>query len=217
MFELPGLNSTGDVARDLDTVRRYLVRLVPQLEMQLEEAKADRYGDAIAMRLNGMAEKKASGVAADGAAALADHILDKNNPHGVTLSQLGLSIDRITQRLTGENGTLIRIGGNRGAEIGTQTVRVTVLGENWDPGDALDTVDIDLGLWDQPFTALYQAVPALTRVTKGTAWLGQYTGWTRQHCGYVRVIRPHEEDEDPAEATVLDISMIGMGVYGYGG
>ena len=47
MLELPGITRTGDAEQDVDKILRYLARFVPQLQMELEDAKADRYGEEI--------------------------------------------------------------------------------------------------------------------------------------------------------------------------
>lgn len=217
MFELPGLTSTGDTAQDLETVRRYLVRLIPQLEMELADAKADRFGDAYRTRTNGMTSTKPSGEAADGAAALADHILDRQNPHKVTAAQLGISMDAVTARLTTEHATKVRMGGKYGIEMMTEEKTIRILGSEWTLGDALDTYTADLGEWEQAMALPWAANITLTWQSKGEQFTGAYGGWTKQLAGTVQIYRQHVDDENPDDETRLRLTITAWGGYGYGG
>lgn len=217
MFELPGLTATGDTARDLETVRRYLVRLIPQLEMELAEAKADRFSDAYNTRTAGMVATQSSGQAKDGAAALADHLLDRQNPHHVTAQQLGLSLDSVAARLSTEHATKLRLGGKQGLEVLIQQVSTSILGSAWTLGEAMDTVTIDLGAWEQAMAMPWSAQATLVWQSKGEQFLGALSGTTSRLIGSVQIFRPHVADEIPEEETRLILRMTAIGGYGYGG
>lgn len=226
MLDLPAMMTTGDAARDLDTIRRYLVRLIPQLEMELAECRADSYGDALARRQNGMAAQRASGEAVTGAEALADHILDRNNPHGVTLAQLGFTTEKLTNVLFTETGVRLRLGGKTGLEFVTQTFAVKALADSWTREKAAYYQDIDVGEWEEKPALPVITIPLMTG-SDAPCWLGQLTGSTRTQAGVIRVFCPAEQDvydedegrwiyHDPPGDINLTITALGLGVYGYG-
>lgn len=227
--------ATGDTARDLDTIRRYLVRLVPQLEMELSRAESDRFGEAYAQRVNGMAEAKKSGEAAGGAEALADHLLDRSNPHGVTLAQLGFNIDKIFSFRTGEHSMLLQLGGKQGIQLNWQTVRVTAGTGAWEAEASVWQQDVVLGDWEIPLDAMLGAWAQLMGSGLHTVWAGRLAGASKTSMGRVKLLTPREipEEEEPDEeipgsgtqtndeqqpvSMTIDLTVFGMGVYGYGG
>ena len=220
MLELTGLTSTGDPLRDIDNIRRYLVRLVPQLEMELENAKTDNYLDAKGRIANGMASKKADD-AQTTAQAIAAHMLDKSNPHGVTLAQLGFSFDRAAQATFTDTGTVFKIGGEHGLQINTQKVTVPVA--EWTVNGGIAWAEVNLDRWEQRAGVISfvqaQALHAESNSgqRKDDVWCGVIRSYTRDECGTLRLFK-YAETQDATEQVdrTVTIGLMAVGVYGYG-
>lgn len=185
MLELPGLNSTGNVKTDLDQVRRYLGRLVPQLERALEDLGVDGLTEQLALRtqgLEGASDQTTSG-------ALAGHLLDKNNPHGVTLDQLGA-----VQVEDYERGWLVVICG-----VGIQCKWLSLDEAAGTAAGGLYTEDADLGDWGRPFTELYYDWCKVRATDLQNVWAGCSAGADEEDAGHVRIF----STEDPVPACVI--------------
>lgn len=220
MLELSGLTSSGDLARDVDNIRRYLVRLVPQLEMELENAKTDNYLDAKGRIANGMASGKADD-AQTTAQAVAAHMLDKGNPHGVTLAQLGFSFDRAAQVNFTDTGMVFRIGGEHGLQINTQRVSVPV--NQWTVTGGIAWAEVNLDAWEQRagVISFVQAQVLHAQSNSGQrmddVWCGVIRSYTRDECGTLRLFK-YAETQDATEQVdrTVTIGLMAVGVYGYG-
>jgi hypothetical protein len=163
MFEMPGLQSTGDVKKDLDQVRRWLARFVPQLEQTLDNLGTDNFTTAYNERLEGLTTLTSAGQQKTTSAAMAEHLLDTNNPHQVTLNQLGYQPPQM--QVEEKNSTIILTVSGLMIEImpvdiaaGTATADGNVFKRT-----------VSMGNWEQEFGALYiaMAVPY-----SGNIWLG---------------------------------------------
>lgn len=220
MLELSGLTSSGDLARDVDNIRRYLVRLVPKLEMELENAKTDNYLDAKGRIVNKMASGKAE-EAQTTAQAIAAHMLDKGNPHGVTLAQLGFSFDRAAQVNFTDTGMVFRIGGEHGLQINTQ--RVTVPVTEWTVTGGIAWAEVDLGAWERPAGVLSYAQAQVLHAQSNSGqrmddvWCGAIRSYTRDDCGTLRLFK-YAETQDATEQVdrTVTVGLMAVGVYGYG-
>jgi len=220
LLELSGLTSSGDLARDVDNIRRYLVRLVPQLEMELENAKTDNYLDAKGRIANGMASGKADD-AQTTAQAVAAHMLDKGNPHGVTLAQLGFSFDRAAQVNFTDTGMVFRIGGEHGLQINTQRVSVPV--NQWTVTGGIAWAEVNLDAWEQRagVISFVQAQVLHAQSNSGQrmddVWCGVIRSYTRDECGTLRLFK-YAETQDATEQVdrTVTIGLMAVGVYGYG-
>ena len=220
MLELSGLTSSGDLARDVDNIRRYLVRLIPQLEMELANAKTDNYLDAKGRIANGMASGKPED-AQTTAQAIAAHMLDKGNPHGVTLAQLGFSFDRAAQVNFTDTGMVFRIGGEHGLQINTQKVTVPVA--EWTVNGGIAWAEVNLEEWERPTGVLSYAQAQILGAQNNASqrvddvWCGTIRSFTQEQCGLLRLFKRAETEDatDPAERRVT-VGIMGVGVYGYG-
>lgn len=220
MLELSGLTSSGDINRDVDNIRRYLVRLVPQLQMELENAKTDNYLDAKGRIVNKMASGKAE-EAQTTAQAVAAHLLDKGNPHGVTLAQLGFSFDRAAQVNFTDTGMVFRSGGEHGLQINTQTVTVPVT--EWTVTGGIAWAEVNLDRWEQRAGVISfvqaQALRAQNNASQRVddVWCGAIRNYTRDECGTLRLFK-YAETQDATEQVdrTVTIGLMAVGVYGYG-
>ena len=220
MLELTGLTSTGDPLRDIDNIRRYLARLVPQLEMELANAGQDNYLDARGRITNGMASGKAE-EAQTTAQAIAAHMLDKGNPHGVTLSQLGFDFDRAAQVTQTETGAVCKLGGTHGVQINTQTVTVPVT--EWTVTGGIAWAEVNLDRWEQRAGVISFAQAQVLHAEsnsgqrKDDVWCGVIRSYTRDECGTLRLFK-YAETQDATEQVdrTVTVGLMAVGVYGYG-
>jgi hypothetical protein len=220
MLELPGLKTTGDSRKDLDAVRRYLARLVPQLEMELQQAQQDGYQDAYTT----LAKSLGTVNTGTTAGALAEHVLRQDNPHKVTLQQLGFSLDNFVTIRTKNSAWIIRIGSDqRGlmVEILDKTVELS----RWHQlgGVCYTDPNPDLGPWPEKIPLPLWVGVTMRRGMFEDYWSGPMYAWTSEQIGTLRIY--HECDVDTTESGDNDrqrviertvaMTVIGVGVYGY--
>lgn len=237
MLELPGMKTTGDPRLDLDNIRRYLSRLVPQLEMELMNAGTDDYQS----EYNARAQNIGTGKSGTTAGALAAHVLDLKNPHNVTLAQLGFSYDKFVSIDITVNGLMIRCGQKQGLQINIQQAQVEL--DTWEQANQIYHASADLGEWDRQLPLILYA--GATVNNGGTdCWAGSLTGTDAQHIGTVQIYRlgPEwepgpvlqteeqseqqgagggegrvgDEEEEQQEVRTVCMTIIGVGVFGYG-
>ena len=182
MLELPGLTNTGDNTRDIDSIRRYLARLIPQLEMELMSAQQDQYLDAY----NALSQELGTVNGSTTAGALAQHVLDRGNPHKVTLSQLGFSADDLAKVEILDKGIVLRIGGKRGLQINVQTEQIEIsewfhveqqgrsdpAAPYWTSTDPVAYADAALGGWEKEIPLPYWVGATLSAATDRDCWTG---------------------------------------------
>lgn len=230
MLELPGITTSGDAELDVQKVLRYLSKLVPQLEMELADARQDGYLEqynAVTQGVGAVNDKTTAG-------ALVAHELRKDNPHGVTAEQLGLKLGKLIQVTLANNGLMIRIGEARGLQINVQDVQVQV--ESWTKHGGVSYADnISLGKWENKIPVLYYTGVTVLGGTYRDYWAGPVNGSDSENIGNIRMYHEYvsvdpapappggddEEEEEPINPYVEDIrdikmTVIGMGVYGYG-
>ena len=196
MFEMPGLQSTGDVTKDLDSVRRWLARFVPQLEQILDNLGTDNFTSAYNERLEGLTTLTSAGQQKTTSAAMAEHLLDRNNPHQVTLNQLGYEPPRM--QVEEKNGTTI---------LTVSGLMIEIMPVDIEAGTATAEGNVfkrtaSLGNWEQEFEALYiaMAVPY-----NGDIWLGTRSSADNISAGDVTLYSA------AAAQTAAQIYMIGIG------
>jgi len=234
MLELPGLIGGENTREDLEALRRYLGRLIPELEQQLINAQQDNYQEELNKRIN-----QVTGVTnGTTAGALAEHVRDFNNPHRVTLSQLGFSMSKLISMIRTDHGAMIRIGEKKGLQINFQTVEVTI--EEWmqDGGTAHTEQPINLGQWEMEMPELMAVQITVMSNSDQDVWAGAVKGATGKSIGSVMLFtdcsnREYTEtseigDEETETVIVnsgvitdqvrtVQLSVIGWGVFGYGG
>jgi hypothetical protein len=223
VLELPGLTNTGDNTRDIDAIRRYLARLIPQLEMELMSAQQDKFLDAY----NALSQELGTVNGSTTAGALAQHILDKRNPHGVTLAQLGYNPDNLAAVELTPHGVTIRIGGKRGLQVNVQSVSLEIsewihvkqqaqTGEDTAEGrDPVCYADAALGSWEREIPLPYWVGATLSAATDRDCWAGNLSGWGKNDMGTLRIYRLEDIDV-PGDLRTIPVHIIGLGVYGYG-
>lgn len=213
MFELPGMTNSGDDKQDLDSIRRYLSRLVPQLEMELMSAREDSYQDELMRQRTGMGGSNKNATAG----ALAEHVLRKDNPHGVTLAQLGFNLDKAVAVEFTQHGMMARIGDKRGVQLEVQTVDANAQQWSLDSGNIVYAA-MPLGDWDRPFEKLFGARAGISAANVNDVWLGGLTGSGGKAIGTVRLFCATDSTPDEHGVIImkqLKINVIGVGVFGY--
>lgn len=219
MLELPGLTSSGDLGKDLDTLKRYIARLVPALEMELINAGQDDYQEQLSAQTQGVGSAKKQSTAG----ALVAHELRYDNPHRVTAAQLGLTLDKIMTVTFTTSGLAVRIGEKRGIQINVQDVEPVV--NQWEHVEATDWADAALGSWEAEIPVLYAVIPALRAGNSKEFWLGVLSGSTGENIGTLRIHRGCgvDPEENPGtyiarhtEEHMIPMTVIGLGVFGYG-
>ena len=246
MLELPGMKTTGNPQADLENIRRYLSRLVPQLEMELLNANQDDYAN----EYNARAQNLGTGRSGTTAGALAEHVLDQRNPHKVTLAQLGFSYDKFVTIDPTDKGMVIRAGHKAGLQINLQ--RVTVQADVWNVVNQIRYIELELGEWERKLP-----VPMWVGATIASGgmdcWIGSVSGTLPETSGTTRITRlgpkwtpeptpsptPEEQETETAaqdgnvsddgtdgtdeydpdheeEVRTITIDIIGVGVFGYG-
>ena len=219
MLELPGMTNTGDDKKDLDAIRRYLGRLVPQLEMELTEARQDGYQNAY----NALSQGVGAADTGSTSGALAEHILARNNPHHVTLAQLGYSADKFITVTFLAAGLMVRLGEKKGLQIVCQDVTMTI--SEWTQHGGIAYADIEsLGDWEYSFSTLYHENVMMQAGTDKDFWPGPMAGNDGESMGGIRIY--HECGQDASgtgdgTGTFTDdrnitMTVIGLGVFGYG-
>lgn len=219
MLELPGLTNTGDLRADVDTIRRYLARLIPQLEMELANAEQDDYAEAY----NALSQGVGSANKMSTAGALAAHQLDYANPHRVTAAQLGLDLDKLVSITFVNAGAVFKVGAKRGIQVNIQTMRVTV--DTWTQHGGVAYADVDLGQWDAVLPVPYYIHVLADGGVNRDYWAGPLTGTgDRKDIGTVRIyhecgvdVREGATNEgDYTDERIIPLTILGLGVFGYG-
>ena len=219
MLELPGLTSSGDLGKDLDGLRRYIARLVPALEMELITAKEDDYqAEYNAQKLGvGVSDKRST------AGALAAHELRQDNPHRVTAAQLGLTLDRLVTIEFAGQGLTARIGEKRGLQVNVQSAEASV--SSWTQIGGTAWADVNLGDWAAKIPVLYAVIPMMRAGSSKEFWPGIISGSDTDHIGTLRIHRGCAIDTNEgainsgtiSEQVTIPLTVIGLGVFGYGG
>lgn len=219
MLELPGLIGGENTREDLEALRRYLGRLIPELEQQLINAQQDNYQEELNKRIN-----QVTGVNnGTTAGALAEHVRDFNNPHRVTLSQLGFSMNKFLSLERAGNGAVIRIGEKRGLQINFEHVLVTIT--EWTQNGGTGRAEQALGNWTREIPELMTAMPILLGEGQVGVWAGALKSATGQSMGTLEVFTDLSVDTSEgatnsgtrAKTANFQVMMVGLGVFGYGG
>lgn len=218
MLELPGIMRTGDAEQDVDKILRYLARLVPQLEMELTSAGQDGYGSAMSALSQGLAADTQTT-----AGALAAHELRRDNPHKVTAAQLGLTLDRLVSVHFAGGGLVVLIGDKRGLQVNVQEITVTVT--EWTQHGGIAYADVALGDWDAVIPVPYAVIPIARGGATADCWAGPLTPAAgRESIGTLRIYHEcsisvaenAQNDGVFEEERVIPLTIIGLGVFGYG-
>ena len=199
MFELPGLNTSGDVRSDLASVRRYLARLIPQLEQEMQNLGTDNFTSAYNERLEGLVALTGAQAQKTSAEALAEHILDKSNPHAVTLAQLGHEDPVITMAQTGHGWYMTLCG------LMIQARYIQLSGEGAADG-SLYMYGTSLGSWDTAFGTLSGSWVKY----RGDGWMGAVSGATETSAGNIQIW-------NTAAAISATVAVYGIGGVSNGG
>ena len=217
MLELPGLIGGENTREDLEALRRYLGRLIPELEQQLINAQQDNYQEELNKRIN-----QVTGVNnGTTAGALAEHVRDFSNPHRVTLAQLGFSLSKFLSLERAGNGAVIRIGEKRGLQINFQRVAVTIT--EWTQNGGTGRTEQALGNWAREIPELMAAMPVLQGEGQVDAWAGALKSATGKSMGTLEVftdlpvdITEGSTNSGARTKTVnFGVMMVGLGVFGY--
>lgn len=218
MLELPGLIGGENPKEDIEALRRYLGRLIPELEQQLINAQQDSYQDELNKRIN-----QVTGVNnGTTAGALAEHVRDFSNPHRVTLAQLGFSLGKFLSLERAGNGAVIRIGEKRGLQINFQHVLTNIT--EWTQNGGTGKAEQALGDWSREIPELMAAMPILLGEGQAGVWAGALKGATGESMGTLEVFTDLSVDTSEgasnsgtkSKTVNFEVIAVGLGVFGYG-
>jgi len=199
VFDYPGLKSNGDLKDEVEQLRRWLARFVPELERKLEDLGTDNFRTAYNERQEGITPTNGATNQRSTSAAVAEHLLDKNNPHQVTAAQLKNTGSGIISRET-DNGWVMNL---YGLMIEAKYVLVEAVSGTETAVTGLYTRDVDLGDWDVPFGSLSAA---WVRISSEDGWTGSHWDVDEESCGSVSIYG--------TRATTAETLVI---IYGIGG
>ena len=219
MLELPGLTVSGNANQDIQKILRYLSKLVPQIDMELMNANQDDYSNAY----NALSQEIGNVDKSTTAGALAAHELRKDNPHDVTLNQLGFSMDRYVKTEYTANRLTVWIGEKRGLQINVQDAEITI--SEWEQSGGVCWAEAAIGQWQREIPLMFWAgVTVRGGQADNDYWAGPISGSTSTNIGTVRMY--HEcginiLNDEVVEGTVTEtreirLTAIGVGVFGYG-
>ena len=163
MFEYPGSRMGDDLYNDVKDIKAWLNRFVPELEQQLYNLGTDNFTSAYNERVEGLTTLSGAPGSKTTAEAVAEHLLDYNNPHKVTLGQLGYQEPEV-QAASGQGSTILVLCG---LMIQIKTVEIdeaTAEAEGNVFKQSLDTGD-----WEAEFLEFYGATAV---INTGDLWLG---------------------------------------------
>ena len=178
MFQYPGFGNEN-LKENVSELRRWLARFVPELERKLDEIGTDNFTTAYNERVEGVTPVQGTARATSTSAALAEHLLDHGNPHGVTMAQVGL-VQRAEQD---ETHSLYQLG-----PLLVQVMTIEIDAAAATAAGSVYKRSVSLGDWAEPFSALY----AYGITLEGTAnqWAGPMTGADEETCGDIIIYTP---------------------------
>ena len=200
MFQYPGLRPGDNVKDDVKALRSWLARFLPELEQQLSNLGTDNFSTAYNERLEGLTTMTGAGKAKTTSEAIAEHLLDRNNPHQVTLSQLGYQPQTVAVQAL-EDGMLVTLCG-----LIIQTKHVTLEATTAEAAGSVYAQQITLGDWAVPFEALYAEIPV---VSGDGLWAGGITDESNTSAGTLTIY-------STAADTSGTVTLIGIGGPGDG-
>ena len=199
MFEYPGLKQDDNLKDEVENLRLWLSRFVPELERKLEDLGTDNFRTAYNERQEGITPTNGAAKQTSTSAAVAEHLLDHNNPHGLTIGQLKNTGSAIVARET-DNGWVMTM---LGLMIQAKYVLLEAVSGEETQVTGLNVRTVDLGDWDVPFGSLSAAWP---RMVSEDGWIGSHWGPDEETCGTVTI---YGTETDTAETLVI--------IYGIGG
>lgn len=184
MFESPGTQMGDDLKRDVQDVKRWLARFVPELEQQLDNISTDNFTSAYNERVEGLRTLSGAPGSKTTADAVAEHLLDYNNPHRVNLSQLGYEVPQAVYTETDHGGN-IRLGG-----LMLQWLDVSIAAGTGDLvyGNVYGR-NVSLGNWDVEFGTLYGTWLQQRGSDGSGGWFGSNWGASKLSAGTVKNMR----------------------------
>ena len=202
MFEQPGMKHSDNLKDDVENLRRWLCRFVPELEMQLDSLGVDNFTNAYNERMEGLTSLSEAGKQKTTSEALAEHLLDTKNPHKTTLAQLGYKEPTATVE-GGDDYLIIRFGG--------LVVQIKFVALGATTATAAGNVyrhAVDCGDWPVKFESLYATTHSLNTTTN--CWAGSLRYQDNEHCGSVYIFSA------AASTAAGTLVIIGIGGPEYG-
>jgi hypothetical protein len=178
MFQYPG-SGQDNVKEDVRRLRQWLNQFLPELEHQLSNLGTDNFSTAYNERMEGVTTLTGAGKQKTTSEALAEHLLDYNNPHRVTLAQLGLNL-----RLT-DHGWVIMLGG-----LLIQAKTVTLEAGNGTAHGSIYRRQMSLGDWDIKFSELLGTWISWSEDAENSIWGGTSWGAYEESAGETRIYSP---------------------------
>jgi hypothetical protein len=186
MLEMPGRKDSGNLKNDFENLVRWAQRLVPQLEQQMANLGTDNFTSAYNERLEGMTTLTGAPNSKTTAEAVAEHLLDRNNPHHVSLGQLGYEVPQAVVNET-TNGGSITLGG-----IMLQWKTVEVPAGTGTASGQLYYLAGSLGDWDTEFSSLITCWAQQKESSGSNSWIGSIYSQTKTSAGTVKIFRGTE-------------------------
>ena len=178
MFEYPGSRMSDNLYNDVQDIKLWLMRFVPELEQQLDNLGADNFTSAYNERIEGLTTLSEAGKQKTTSDAIAEHLLDTKNPHKVTLGQLGYQPPQVT--VEEDDGSLIvRLCG-----LMIQIKPITIAsGTATAEGDVF-VQSVAVGDWEREFGALWAC---WATVSDGPVWLGKHIDTSTTSAGTLTI------------------------------
>lgn len=193
MFQYPGVRDRENLKENVAELRSWLARFLPELEQQLSNLGTDNFTTAYNERLEGVTQLSGAGTQKTTSEALAEHLLDRKNPHGVSLAQLGFAYKRTY------SGWVIRLG-----PLMLEAKTVSTSGTGAARGSVY-SLDVAMGEWDTAFGELYDVWAQATSDVAMSIWGSNCWGADEESAGTVRIFCP-----------VAAVPDCGVTIYGIG-
>lgn len=209
MLDLPGLMSSGELKQDVEQVRRYLARLVPQLDQALSNLSTDNFTSDYNALVKGVTDETSANAAEakTTSEAIARHMRDYENPHHVTLEGLGYTPPHVLTFWETEHGWAAVIG--QGLTI--QCKKISLEAGTATGYGSCYYRDVVLGDWDVPTEALYGVYISVTAPNLSKAgWCGTVSGASETSAGTARMLYAMS-DAQAQEITVYGIGGVSDG------
>ena len=196
MFEYPGSRMSDDLYNDVKDIKAWLNRFVPELEQQMANLGTDNFTTAYNERLEGLTTLTGAAGSKTTADAVAEHLLDYNNPHRVSLSQLGYIAPELKVE-TKNDSTILTLCG-----LMIQLKPVSFESATASATGNIYYRSVSGGDWEKEFGELYTAFFVVDSGSRH--WPVRLTSKSKTSAGTL-IMYCSREDDEAGTATVIGI------------